>query len=206
MKFFSPSATLKELKLLEFIESKPIGTSQHEMAKVIGVAASSVNIYIDKFEEKGYLVRDYQSQKIVHYNMTLKGIKRKNFLSITYYHELLSLYRLAKQNIETFLEKLENKGYENVLFYGAGEVAETILSIVKSREDKPLRVVALVDDDVSKKSNELLGYEIISRSNIKHHNHDGIVITSYTYEDEIKKKLEEINYPMDKVELFFTGM
>jgi len=40
MKFFSPSATLKELKLLEFIESKPIGTSQHEMAKVIGVAAS----------------------------------------------------------------------------------------------------------------------------------------------------------------------
>lgn len=206
MKFFSPSATLKELKLLEFIESKPTGTSQHEMARVIGAAASSINVYMDKLEEKGYLVRDYQSLKVVHYNITPEGIKRKNFLSITYYHELLSLYRLAEQNIEIFLDKLESKGYKDVLFYGAGEVAETILSIVKARKNNSLKVLALVDDNERKKSNELLGYKIISRDEIKEYEHDGIVITSYTFEDDIKKKLEEINYPKDKVELFFSEM
>ena len=205
MNFFSPSAELKELKLLEFIESKP-KTSQHEIARVIGSAASMVNVYMDKFEEQGYLVRDYQSLKVVYYNITPKGIKRKNFLSITYFHELLSLYRLAEQNIEMFLEKLEKKGYKNILFYGAGEVAETILSIVKGRTNKPLKVVALVDDNISKENRELLGYKIISRDEIKKYDHDGIVITSYTFEDDIKNKLEEISYPKDKVELFFSGM
>ncbi len=206
MKFFSPSARLKELKLLEFIESKPTGTSQHEMARVIGAAASSINVYMDRLEEQGYLVRDYQSLKVVHYNITAEGIKRKNFLSITYYHELLSLYRLAEKNIEMFLDKLEKKGYKNILFYGAGEVAETILSIVKGRTNRPLKVVALVDDNIGKENKELLGYKIISRDEIKDYDHDGIVITSYTFEDEIKKRLEEIKYPKDRVELFFSGM
>lgn len=205
MNFFSPSAELKELKLLEFIESKP-KTSQHEIARVIGSAASMVNVYMEKFEEQGYLVRDYQSLKVVYYNITPKGIKRKNFLSITYFHELLSLYRLAEQNIEIFLERLEKKGYKNILFYGAGEVAETILSIVKGRTSKPLKVVALVDDNINKENREQLGYKIISRNEIKEYEHDGIVITSYTFEDDIKNKLEEISYPKDKVELFFSGM
>ncbi|NLP46832.1 MAG: winged helix-turn-helix transcriptional regulator [Epulopiscium sp.] len=205
MKFFSPSAELKELKLLEFIEAKP-KTSQHEIARVIGSAASMVNVYMDKFEEQGYLVRDYQSLKVVHYNITPEGIKRKNYLSITYYHELLSLYRLAERNIEKFLEKLEEKGYKNILFYGAGEVAETILAIVKDRQDKPLKVLALIDDSKEKINDEVLGYKVISKDQIKDYEHDGIVITSYTFEDEIKKKLEKIDYPKDKVELFFSGM
>ena len=204
MKFFSPSARLKELKLLEFIESKPTGTSQHEMARVIGAAASSINVYMDRLEEQGYLVRDYQSLKVVDYNITAEGIKRKNFLSITYYHELLSLYRLAEKNIEMFLDKLENKGYKNILFYGAGEVAETILSIVKGREGKPLKVVGLIDDNKEKTIDEILGYKIIARDQIKDYKHDAIVITSYTFEDEIKKRLEEIDYPKDKVERFFS--
>lgn len=205
MKYFSPTSDLKELLLLQHIEKNP-STSQHEIAREIGSAASMVNVYVNKLEEQGYLIRDYQSLKIVYYNITPEGIKRKNYLSITYFHELLDLYRLAEQNIEMFLERLEKKGYKNILFYGAGEVAETILSIVKGRTDKPLRVVALVDDNKDREDKELLGYEIISREEIKEYEQDGIVITSYTFEDDIKKKLEEIDYPKNHVELFFSGM
>ena len=117
MKFFSPTAELKELLLLQHIEKNP-KTSQHEIARKIDDAASMVNVYINRLEEEGYLIRDYKSLKIVHYNITPEGIKRKNFLSITYFHELLQLYRLAEENIEGFLNKLEEKGYRNVLFYG----------------------------------------------------------------------------------------
>src|SRR5690554_6042671 len=99
MKYFSPTSELKELRLLEHIEEKP-DTTQHEIAGVIGGAASMVNVYIDRLEKNGYLIRDYKSAKIVYYNITPEGIKRKNYLSITYFHELLELYRLAKENIE----------------------------------------------------------------------------------------------------------
>lgn len=203
MKFFSPTSEYKELLLLEHIEKNP-NTSQHEIARKIGSAASMVNVYINKLEENGYLIRDYQSLKIVYYNITPEGIKRKNFLSITYFHELLKLYRLAEENMESFLLRLENKGYRNILVYGAGEVAETILGIIKGRKGKALRVLALVDDDKERQGNELLGYEIISREEINQYDHDGIVITSYTFEDDITNRLTEIGYPGDKIERFFT--
>ena len=203
MKFFSPTSEYKELLLLEHIEKNP-NTSQHEIARKIGSAASMVNVYINKLEENGYLIRDYQSLKIVYYNITPEGIKRKNFLSITYFHELLKLYRLAEKNMESFLLRLENKGYRNILIYGAGEVAETILGIIKERKGKPLRVLALVDDDKERQGNELLGYEIISREEINQYDHDGIVITSYTFEDDITNRLTEIGYPDDRIERFFT--
>ena len=203
MKFFSPTSELKELLLLQHIEKNP-DTTQKEIAKVINGAKSMVNVYIDNLEENGYMVRDYQSAKIVYYNITPEGVKRKNYLAITYFHELLKLYRLAEENIENFLIRLENKGYRNVLVYGAGEVAETILGIIKGRTDKPLKVLALIDDDEERQGKELLGYKIISREEIKEYEHDGVVITSYTFEDDITRRLKEIGYSEDKIERFFT--
>ncbi|GAA3645988.1 winged helix-turn-helix transcriptional regulator [Asaccharospora irregularis] len=203
MNFFSPTKTLKEMLLLQHIEENP-NTTQKGIARAVGGAPSTVNEYMEDLEERNLLIRDYKSAKVVHYNITPKGIKRKRYLSITYFHELLELYRLAEENIEKFLVGLEDKGYENILIYGAGEVAQTILGILKYRTDKSLKVVALIDDDKDRQNTEMLGYKIISREEIKDYKHDGIVITSYTFEDEIRKKLEEIDYPGDKIERFFT--
>lgn len=203
MKFFSPTKTLKELLLLQHIEEDP-NTTQKGIAEAIGGAASTVNEYIEDLEEKNLLIREYKSPKIVHYNITPEGIKRKNYLAITYFHELLELYRLAEENIEKFLEGLEDKGYRDILIYGAGEVAETILGILKHRTDKMLKVVALIDDDKDRQGSEMLGYKVISRDEIKEYKHDAIVITSYTFEDDIREKLEEIDYPGNRVERFFT--
>ena len=182
MNFFSPTKTLKEMLLLQHIEENP-NTTQKGIARAVGGAPSTVNEYMEDLEERNLLIRDYKSAKVVHYNITPKGIKRKRYLSITYFHELLELYRLAEENIEKFLVGLEDKGYENILIYGAGEVAQTILGILKYRTDKSLKVVALIDDDKDRQDTEMLGYKIISREKIKDYKHDGIVITSYTFED-----------------------
>src|SRR5699024_3444868 len=133
-----------------------------------------------------------------------EGIKKKNFLAITYLHELIKLYRLAEENIISFLIGLEKKGYRNVLVYGAGEVAITILGVVKRRTDRPLKVLALVDDDKERQERFLMGYNIISREEIGDYKHDGIVIASYAFEDDIISRLKEIGYPEDKIESFFT--
>jgi predicted transcriptional regulator len=132
MKFFSPTSELKELLLLQHIEKNP-DTTQKEIAKIIGGAPSMVNVYIDNLEEKNYMVRDYKSAKIVYYNITSEGVKRKNYLLINYMRELLDLYRLAKENVEKFLLEIEERGYSNLLIYGAGEVAETILGVIRDR-------------------------------------------------------------------------
>lgn len=202
MNFFNPTALYKELLLLQETE-KNQNITQKELGDLIGAAPSMVNIYINGLEEKSYLKREYISAKTVNYIITPQGVKRKNYLAITYLDELLKLYRLAEENVENFLLRIENKGYRNILFYGAGEVAGIILAIIKGRTDKSLKVLALVDDDKDKQGRELAGYKIISREEIKEYKHDGIVVTSYTFEDEIMGRLKGIGYDMGRVERFF---
>lgn len=203
MKFFNPTAEYKELLLLEHIEQDP-DTTQKGMAKAIGSAPSMANMYIEKLEESGYLDRDYKSLKIVRYNITPKGLKRKNYLAITYFHELLKLYNIAEENINKFLVRLENKGYKKILFYGAGEVAQIMLGVIKSKKFIPFKVVGVIDDDEELIGKEVLTYKIMSKDRIKDIDHDAIVITSYAYEDEIKNRLDKIGYPQDKIERFFS--
>lgn len=203
MQFFKPTADLKEMLLLQHIEGKP-DTSQHEIARVIDSAASMVNIYIDRLEENGYLIRDYKSLKVVYYNITPEGIKRKNYLLINYMRELLDLYKLAKENVENFLSEIEGKGNNKILIYGAGEVAETILGVIRDRNKDTLKVLAVIDDDETMQNKELLGFKIISREDISKYDHDAVVITSYAFEDEIRQKLKELNYSEDKIIRFFN--
>ena len=193
MKFFNPTSELKELLLLEHIESKP-DTTQKEIASVVGCAASMVNVYIDNLEEKDYMVREYQSAKIVNYHITIEGIKRKKYLLINYMKELIDLYKIAKNNVKDFLHDIESKDFKNILLYGAGEAAETIIGVIRDRDATTLNVLAIVDDDVEKKDKDILGYRVIDRNSIKEYDHDAIVITSYIFEDEIKNRLEEMDY------------
>ena len=187
--------------LLQEIEKKPNST-QKDLASIIGAAASMVNVYINELEEKGYLKREYISAKTVNYHITPQGIKRKNYLLITYMRELLDLYRLAKNGVGEFLTELQYKGYKNILLYGAGEVAETILGVVRDRETD-LNVIAVIDDDKGKQEKEILGYKIISLDEINNYPHHGIIITTYTFEDVIMEKLKAIGYDMNKVIRFF---
>lgn len=203
MKFFSPTSELKELLLLQHIEKKP-NTTQKEIASIIDGAPSMVNVYIDNLEEKKYLIREYKSAKVVYYNITSEGIKRKNYLLINYMRELLDLYKLAKENIEKFLLSIESRGYKNVLIYGAGEVAETILGVIRDRENSNLNVLAVIDDNQDLQGEYILGYKIISRDKIIDYKHDAIVITSYAYEDEIKNNLKDLNYSEKKIIRFFN--
>ena len=202
MSFFSPTNKLKELLLLKHIEKYP-KTTQKEIAKVIEGAPSMVNLYIDNLEEKNYLKREYLSSKTVYYHITAEGIKRKNYLFITYFHELIRLYRLAEEQIEKFLKSIEDKGFKDILIYGGGEVAETMVRALKQRRDRNLKIVAIVDDYKDEEDMEYLGYKIIRRNEIKYYKHDAIIITSYSYEDEIINKLEEIDYPEERIERMF---
>lgn len=202
VKFFNPTSKLKELLLLQHIEENP-DTTQQEIAKVLGSATSMVNVYIDKHEKEGYMLREYKSPKVVYYNITSKGVKRKNYLSICYIRELLDLYQLAKENVEKFLHGVEDRGFHNILLYGAGEVAETILSVIRDSNQLKLNVLGVIDDNKSMQDKELLEYKIISREDITKFNYDAVIVTSYTYEDEILEKLKEINFSQDKIIRFF---
>ncbi len=201
MQFFNTTTRYKEMVLLEHIEKNTI-TTQKEMANVIEGAVSMVNTYLDNLESRNYIKREYISQKIVHYHITPEGTKQKNYLQITYIKELMDQYIKGQESVHHFLEAIQEKGFKDILLYGAGEVAEIILDFINT-QDVDINVLGLIDDNPLKQENKFKGKTVFSNDKINEINHDGIVITSYTFEEEIINKLNVLHYQKNKIIRYF---
>jgi len=201
-KFFKPTALYKEYMILDMIEKNP-NITQREMSQAIGIAVSMVNDYLDQYEKDKLIKRKKHSTKNVEYLVTKKGIERKKVLNIGYLTATKDIYFQSKENIEKFLAQLKQNGYNNILLYGAGEVAEMILHTVMTSKKNEINIHAVIDDDITKVGQMIGNYKIISRNNITDYSHDGILISTYTRKSDIKNKLISIGYPMNNIIEFF---
>lgn len=200
--FFKPTLLYKEFMILDLIE-KDANITQREISRIIGVAVSMTNAYLDNFEKKGLIKKKKHSTKTVEYFITKKGIERKKVLNIAYLNNSLKVFQSAKKNVVEFLNQIVGKGYKNILLYGAGEVAEILLQAIIVDRNIEVSVSAVVDDDLIKQQKELIGIPIISIDKIFEYDHDGILISSYTNHSIIHNKLLGHNYPEDKIIHFF---
>lgn len=201
--FLLPTSKYKELMMLSMMEDNPDCT-QKEMAREIGASASMVNVYLDDYEARGLVQREYITAKKVRYHITPKGLKQRNFLRISYMEQLMDLNRLSRKGLEDFLQMVADKGFRRIFLYGAGEVAGILLGVLGYGMVRDLEVLAVVDDDPSKWGSEILGYPVIPFGEIGKYRHDGIFISSYSFEDEIKGRLLKQGYEEGKIITFFT--
>ena len=202
LRFFNPTSKLKILLLLEQIQNSNKIT-QDKLAHYIHSAPSMINTYIQQLEKKGFLVKNKKTKRNVEYIITKKGIDRKNYLLVTYMSELIELYNLTKINIELFVKNLIKRNYRNCVFYGAGETAKVIITVMKDMPGIDFKLMCLVDDDINKQGRRFLGYDIFSYEDIIKFDVDAVVITSCVFENEIRDKLRKLKYPDEKIIVFF---
>ena len=201
--FFKPTPIYKEYMILDLIE-KDAHVTQRQLSEAIGSSVSMVNYYLDQYEEKGLIKRKKHSTKTVEYFVTKKGMDRRKLLNIWYLKSSHDIYLSAKDNIITFLNQIIKKGFKKILLYGAGEVASIILQVMHDDQEFPLKVLAVVDDDVSKQNKQINNIKIIDKEQINNYDHDGLLIASYSHHQAINSKLIEISYPKEKVLQFFN--
>jgi DNA-binding MarR family transcriptional regulator len=202
-KFFKPTILYKEYMILDMIEKNP-NITQREIGQAIGIAVSMVNGYIHEYEQKGYVKRKYISTKTVEYLVTKNGLERRKVLNIGYLNASQRLYNSAKENIENFLNQIEEKGFRNILLYGAGEVAEILLNTIKGNKQSSIHALAIIDDDLDKVGNEIVSTVIISREMILGYEFDGILISSFTNKEKIKKNILAIDFDENQIIDFFN--
>lgn len=200
--FFKPTMLYKEYMILDMIE-KNANITQREMSKEIGIAVSMVNEYVDQFEKDKLIIRKKHSTKVVEYFVTKLGKERRKLLNIWYLKSAHSIYLSAKDNIYTFLNQIIDKGFKQVLLYGAGEVAEIMLQVLNDDNTLPIEILAVIDDNLTKKGSIIVNLPIIQKEDIKDFEHDGILVSSYTHHLSIKQNLRDIEYPQDKILEFF---
>jgi FlaA1/EpsC-like NDP-sugar epimerase len=190
--------------ILDLIE-KNKDITQREISKAIGIAVSMVHDYVDSYVKQGFIRRKKYTTKTVEYLITKKGTERRKVLNIWYLKSSHLIYMQAKDNINTFLNQIIEKGFKKILLYGAGEVAEIILQVMNDDLTLPLEVLAIIDDNGSRSGEAFVNLPVISLSDISHFDHDGILISSYTHHEIIFNNLKLIEYPTKQVIHFFDN-
>lgn len=198
---FKPSPQYKELMILSMIASND-EVSQRMIASKLNISLAMVNSYLIDAEMKKYIKTDNKNKR-VKYLITKKGEERIRVLNINLLRSSLDVYNSAKVECEKFLTVIENKGFKNILFYGAGEVAEIMLYVINNGNSN-INVKAVIDDDVNKQGTKFVNLPIISLSKVKdYENIDGILVSSYTNVDAINKNLSDFGYDKTKILNFF---
>ena len=200
--FFKTTPLYKEFSLLSAI-SRDKHITQRDIASKMNVSVAMVNFYLDEYEEKGLIKRVYHGTKSIDYFVTDKGEERRKELSIRYLESALDVYNEAKLSCNVIFKKLRIKNFKKVLFYGAGEVCEMLLSVLNSDQSIDLDVIAVIDDDNKKIGKKILDKDIISLNEITNLSYDGILIATYTHTDTIYQKLIEQNIDKEKIVSFF---
>lgn len=200
--FFKTTPLYKEFSLLSAI-SRDKHITQRDIASKMNVSVAMVNFYLDEYEEKGLIKRVYHGTKSIDYFVTDKGEERRKELSIRYLESALDVYNEAKLSCNVIFKKLRIKNFKKVLFYGAGEVCEMLLSVLNSDQSIDLGVIAVIDDDNKKIGKKILDKDIISLNEITNLSYDGILISTYTHTNTIYQKLIEQNIDKEKIVSFF---
>lgn len=200
--FFKPTMLCKEFVILDLIGSNN-NVTQRDIARHLGISVSMVNEYLSEFEKSKMIKIQYISKKKLIYSLTAKGFNRKMYLNIEYFNSTQKLYNIAKSNISQVLSQLVNKGFTNVVLYGAGNVAEIFLNTIISADIK-INIAAIIDDDVNKQGKSLQHYQISKLSSLDNLKYDKVLIASYNNKKIMKENLINSKVDGEKIIDFFN--
>ena len=114
-----------ELHILEEIERNP-DTTQATLAAQLGVAVGSVNWYVKRMINKGYVKVTHLQRRKLHYFLTPSGLALKVKLTRSYMDVSLRTYRELRRSALEILTQLHQSGYSAVHIEGENEAAEIL--------------------------------------------------------------------------------
>jgi DNA-binding MarR family transcriptional regulator len=98
--------------------------SQRELSKRLNISVGLVNTFMKRLVNKGYFKVKTMPRNRLKYFLTPEGLARKSRLTAEYLRYSVNFYRDIKHLILNTYHEMENKEVKQILFYGAGEVAE----------------------------------------------------------------------------------
>ena len=201
---FKPTPLYKELQILNLLTNNPQVT-QRGIASAVGISLAMVNYYLEAYEKEGVLKISRDSTRAGLYTLTKKGHEKRKLLNMEFLEASLDVYNQAKLECINFIDKIKNEGYRKLVFYGAGEVCELLLYVINNINETDLSILAVIDDDSEKIGKDIVGVNIIAINDLNKYQYDGVLVSSYTHNDKIKKKLLDLGISEEIIIEFFKG-
>jgi DNA-binding MarR family transcriptional regulator len=114
-----------DLEILNHIEQNP-DTTQADLATQLGVAVGSVNWYLRRLVNKGYIKVTQMQRRRLRYLLTPQGIAEKAHLTASFMQMSLHWYRQTRQDSKRLLDEVKQAGYATVCIEGDGDLAEVV--------------------------------------------------------------------------------
>ncbi|MEM7033328.1 MAG: winged helix-turn-helix transcriptional regulator [Chloroflexota bacterium] len=114
-----------DFEILNHIEENP-DITQADLATQLGIAVGSVNWYIKRLINKGYVKVTQMQRRRLRYLLTPQGISERARLTASFMQASLKWYRLTREDSKQFLEEIKQAGYEAVCIEGDGDLAEIV--------------------------------------------------------------------------------
>ncbi|MEZ4713607.1 MAG: winged helix-turn-helix transcriptional regulator [Caldilineaceae bacterium] len=112
-----------ELQLLEALSNNP-ETTQADLAARVGVAVGTVNWYLKRWSQKGYVKIRRIGRWQWSYLLTPEGMRQKARLASEYLEASLSLYRQTRTEARRLLNEVRRAGIHQIILDDQGEIAE----------------------------------------------------------------------------------
>ncbi len=188
--------SLKTLQLLEEI-SKNKPTSQRELSESLEISLGLVNSFIQKLVKKGYCKVTTIPKRKVKYLLTPSGAMEKTRLTYEYIATSYHYYKAATRKVQTLYSLLQHEGKRNLIFYGAGELAEIALHCMGGTE---LQLVGIVDP--TRKGVNLNGHAIGDHSILETIDYDVVLVTATDRHKDILDDISSAGVAIDLVRFF----
>jgi len=114
-----------DLQILNHIDENP-DITQADLATQLGVAVGSVNWYIKRLINKGYVKATQMQRRRLRYLLTPQGITEKTRLTKEFMQMSFKWYRLCREDSKQLLAEVKSAGYDTVSIEADGDLAEII--------------------------------------------------------------------------------
>jgi len=177
---------IRTLKIFEKIERDQV-PSQRDLAKELNISLGLVNSFIKRLVRKGYFKITNIPANRVKYILTPKGATEKTRLTYEYIKYSFDFYKTARLKLSKRLHSLEEQGVQNIIFYGANELAEIAFIAL---QETSLNLVAIIDEENIVGKN-ILGSKTVNTLGVTGMEYDKILLTIIGPAEEAVRKLKQ---------------
>jgi len=169
---------IRTLKILEEIDNDRAPT-QRDLSKKLNISLGLVNLFIKRLGKKGYFKIKAIPKNRIKYILTPKGAAEKSRLTYKYIQFSFDFYKKTRKELQNLLNDLMDQGVEQIVFWGASDLAEIAYI---SLQETTISLVAVVDDE--KIGDNFLGFGIKNSKMLNSISFDRILITSTDSQDK----------------------
>ena len=181
------SEKLKTLQLLESI-AEDKATTQRELSNALQMSLGLVNSFIKRLVRKGYCKVTTIPKNRVKYVLTPEGVMEKTRLTYEYILFSYQYFKDAQNRMNDLFVTLKKEEATQVVFYGAGEIAEIVLISMAGTD---IRLIDVVDPE--REGEMFAGSTVKGLKRLRKHDYDVVLITTLdghaTALNEIKKNV-----------------